>query len=171
MKQARWKPLQFTSRGPSLSHLCFADDLVLFGEASTAQLDVMMSVLHSFCDASGEKISLSKSKILVSSNIDHSRAMNLSNHCGIPLTNDFGKYLGVPMIHGRVTKSTYSSLLSRAQARFLSWVNQFLSMAGRITLIQSVLSALPVYLMQSTFLPESTVTGLDKLMRQFLWGQ
>ncbi|OMO56447.1 hypothetical protein COLO4_35642 [Corchorus olitorius] len=99
--------------------LASQDDLVLFGEASTEQLDVMMGVLNSFCDASGEKISLAKSKILVSSNIDHGRAMDLSSYCGIPLTDDFGKYLGAPMIQGRVTKATYNALVSRAQSRLL----------------------------------------------------
>lgn len=34
------------------------------------------------------------------------------NHCGITLTDDFGKYLGAPMIHGRVTKKTYGDILS-----------------------------------------------------------
>lgn len=97
--------------------------------------------------------------------------MSLSNHCGIPLTDDFGKYLFAPMIHGRVTKVTYGAIISRAQSRLLSWGNQFLSMAGRITLIQSLLSALPTYLMQTTFLPDHIVNKLEKLIRRFLWGE
>ncbi|OMO83955.1 reverse transcriptase [Corchorus olitorius] len=94
----RWKSLQITQRGPSLSHVCFADDLVLFGEASFTQLDLMMKVLNDFCEASGEKVSLAKSKLLVSSDISHPIAMALSNHCGIALTEDFGKYLGVTVV-------------------------------------------------------------------------
>lgn len=160
-----------TNGGPFLSHVCFADDLVLFGEASNTQLDVMMGVLNRFCEASGEKISLAKSKILVSSNIEHNRAMSLSTHCGIPLMDDFGKYLGAPMIDGRVNKATYGAIISKAQSRLLAWGNQFLSMAGRITLIQSVLSALPTYLMQTTLLPDYTVSELEKVIRRFLWGE
>lgn len=65
---------------------------------------------------------------------------------------------------------TYGDILSKAQARLLSWGNQHLSMAERVVLIQSVLSALPSYLMQRTYLPNHVVTELEKLMRQFLWG-
>lgn len=104
VRRNRWNPLKFTQRGPYLSHLCFADDLVLFVEASEQELYVMMEVLNNFCEASSEKINLTKSKLLVSSNIDHHQALALSNHCGISLTTDFGKYLGAPMIHGRVTR-------------------------------------------------------------------
>ncbi|OMP12579.1 RNA binding / RNA-directed DNA polymerase [Corchorus olitorius] len=41
----RRKPLKITQCGPSISHLCFADDSLLFGEATTSQLDIMMTVM------------------------------------------------------------------------------------------------------------------------------
>lgn len=144
---------------------------MLFGEASERQLTTMMSVLNQFCDASGEKISLSKSKMLVSSNVDHNKALSLSHFCQIPLTKDFGKYLGAPMIHGRITRQTYTDLLSKMQARLSAWENKHLSMAGRVTLAQSVLSALPNYLMQTLFLPEHVVNSIDKMIRRFVWGE
>lgn len=56
----RRKPLKITQCGPSISHLCFADDSLLFGEATTSQLDIMMTVMNKFCEAYGEKISLPK---------------------------------------------------------------------------------------------------------------
>lgn len=50
----------------------------------------MIGILNSFYEAYGEKISLAKSKMLVSANVDQGDAQALSNHCGIALTNDFG---------------------------------------------------------------------------------
>ena len=32
----RWKPIRMSCGGPMLSHICFADDLILFAEASVA---------------------------------------------------------------------------------------------------------------------------------------
>lgn len=92
----------------------------------------------------------------------------MSSFCNIPLTKDLGKY---PMIHGRVTKQTYKDLISRMQARFAAWENKFLSMAGRVVLVQSVLSSIPNYLMQTVFLPENVVNELNKMIRSFLWGE
>ncbi|CAL2267138.1 unnamed protein product [Prunus armeniaca] len=43
-------------------------------------------------------------------------------------------------------------------------------MAGRLTLLQSVTSAIPIYSMQSAKLPVSICQKLDQLNRNFLWG-
>lgn len=71
------------------------------------------------------------------------------------------------MINGRVTKNTYGTLLSNTQARFNSWANKHLSMAGRVTLINSVLSAMPSYLMQTTMLPDNVIKEFEKFTRDF----
>ncbi|XVF01987.1 hypothetical protein REPUB_Repub04eG0137300 [Reevesia pubescens] len=113
VKNGHWKPFMVTRQGPGLSHICFADDMMLFGKATSAQVDIMMKVLNHFCEALGEKVSTSKSRMLVSSNMTHDQAMSLSNKCNIPLTKDFGKYLGAPMIHGRVTRKTYWDIISK----------------------------------------------------------
>ena len=41
----------------------------------------------------------------------------LSARCQIPLTADLGKYLGVPLIHKRVSKTTYYHILEKVQDR------------------------------------------------------
>ena len=48
-----WKPITLSRGGPSLSHVCFADDLILFAEASLSQIRVVRKVLERFCEASG----------------------------------------------------------------------------------------------------------------------
>lgn len=48
-----WKPIRLSSNGPQLSHICFADDLILFAEASVGQITVIRRVLERFCTASG----------------------------------------------------------------------------------------------------------------------
>ncbi|XP_004306074.1 PREDICTED: putative ribonuclease H protein At1g65750-like [Fragaria vesca subsp. vesca] len=90
--------------------------------------------------------------------------------CGSPLTNDLGKYLGMPLIHSRVNKHTYDGIFDQVQSRLSSWKSKVLSMAGRLTLIQSVSSAIPNYAMQTAKFPVSLCENLDKLNRNFLWG-
>lgn len=40
--------------------------------------------------------------------MDENLAMSLPNVSGIQLTNNLGMYLGVPSIHGRVTKDLFA---------------------------------------------------------------
>ncbi|XP_031131957.1 uncharacterized protein LOC116033348 [Ipomoea triloba] len=56
-----WKGVQLAPGCPILSHLCFADDMVLFAEASIDQIAVIQDCLSRFCAASGQRISYEKS--------------------------------------------------------------------------------------------------------------
>lgn len=63
-----WKLVALRRGGPQLSHLFFADDLVLFGEASVENAMVMKGVLDQFCSFSGHRVNVSKSMIHFSMN-------------------------------------------------------------------------------------------------------
>ncbi|KAK3193440.1 hypothetical protein Dsin_024750 [Dipteronia sinensis] len=65
---------------------------------------------------------------------------------------------------------SFSDLSGQEQQRLATWKSATLSLAGRITLIKSVASAIPVYAMQSVKLPIEVCNKLDKLNREFLWG-
>lgn len=153
-----------------ISHLFFADDLVLFSEATEEQIHVIRDCLDSFSRASGQKVSFSKSHISFSNNVKEDVACMIASIAGIRYTKDMGKYLGVPSIHGRVTNSLFDSLLDRMNNRLEGWRTKFLTLAGRQVLAQSVLSSIPYYAMQTTLLPEGVCEAIDKKIRSFIWG-
>lgn len=109
----RWKPFRFRCIGPALSHLFFADDLILFSEASLDQMQEIREVMESFCKVSGHRINLAKSKMFCSRNVHFHRATELSEQLGVGLAGDLGKYLGVPLIHSKVTVNTFSPLVQK----------------------------------------------------------
>ncbi len=43
-------------------------------------------------------------------------------------------------------------------------------MMGRVTLLRSVLSSIPVYLLSNTLVPVSVLRKLERLFRTFIWG-
>ena len=85
-------------------------------------------------------------------------------------TGDLGRYLGVPTINGRVTNATYKQVVDRVEQRLAGWKMKCLSLAGRITLIQSVVSAIPAYTMQTVKLPRATCDVLDRKYDDFYGG-
>ncbi|CAL8168851.1 unnamed protein product [Prunus armeniaca] len=170
VRMGKWRPVKSSQAGPAVSHLFFADDLVLFAEATSNQARVLKNCLEVFCQASGQTVNFDKSAIFCSPNTCKEIAKEISCICGSPLTEDLGRYLGMPLLHSRIDKRTYSSLIDKVHKRLAAWKGKFLSLAGRATLIQSVTSAVPVYAMQTAKLPTSVCDALDKLNRNFFWG-
>ncbi|CAN1201040.1 Putative ribonuclease H protein At1g65750 [Linum perenne] len=89
---------------------------------------------------------------------------------GFPLTRNLGRYLGVPVLHGRTSAQTYHGIVKRIDQKLTGWKAKSLSLAGRVTLAQAVLAAIPAYVMQSTILPATTCELIDKKIRDFVWG-
>lgn len=90
--------------------------------------------------------------------------------CGSNLTNNLGKYLGIPLIHSRVTKHTYAPIIDRVQSKLARWNSNTLNLAGRLTLLQYVTSIIYIYVIQIAKLSTSVYNSFDKLNRNFLWG-
>lgn len=63
-----WKPLQASKGGPRVSHLMFADDILLFSETLMEEVDCIQEGLRMFCRASGQSINFYKSSIYFSPN-------------------------------------------------------------------------------------------------------
>ncbi|KAL5772200.1 hypothetical protein ACOSQ2_012124 [Xanthoceras sorbifolium] len=95
-----WKPIMVTRGGPLISHLFFVDDLILFGHAFVQQAMIMKKCLDTFCSCSGQEVSFAKSRVFCSRMVRAGFAKQLAGICGSPITNDLGKYLGVPLLHG-----------------------------------------------------------------------
>ncbi|CAN1802340.1 hypothetical protein LINPERHAP1_LOCUS23328 [Linum perenne] len=70
---------------------------------------------------------------------------------GFGETTYLGRYLGVPILHGKASKDTYAYILKRMRRKLEGWKCNTLSLAGRVTLALSVLNSIPSYEMQHRF--------------------
>ena len=156
--------------GPPLSHLFFADDLIIFAEARLDQVQVINECLSNFCAASGQKVNTSKTRVFFSHNINHNIKSQLSQSLGFDMSTDLGRYLGVPLHHERVTKGLYQFIVDKVRKRLANWKCNSLSLAGRNTLINSVVMAIPNHVMQTSLIPVSCCDEIEKSARDFLWG-
>jgi hypothetical protein len=54
---------------------------------------------------------MAKTKIFFSKNVSQALTNNISRNNDFKTTKDLGKYLGVPLLHQRVTKQTYKYII------------------------------------------------------------
>lgn len=166
----RWKLIRASRDGPLLSNLFFADDIILFAEASIDQAHVIHDCLDKFCRASGQKVSFPKSCVYFSKKINDDLQVEISNALCMKATNDLGMYLGMPTLTSRVTKDTFSHLCEKIDGRLAGWKTTYLSLAGRITLAKSTVSTMAYYSMQTAKIPRSICDDIDRKTRRFIWG-
>nr|KYP38810.1 Transposon TX1 uncharacterized [Cajanus cajan] len=60
-----WKPIKLSKKGPPLSYLAFADDLILFSEATLDQAEIINTCMDLFCKSSGMKVSQEKTSLFL----------------------------------------------------------------------------------------------------------
>ncbi|GAU12283.1 hypothetical protein TSUD_141910 [Trifolium subterraneum] len=162
-------PVRLSRNGPPLSHLFFADDVLLFAKATKSQALNIASTLKSFADYSGLQVNVSKSKVFFSSNIRRGKISSIVTSTGINRTLSLEKYLGFPMMHGRLQRRDFEFLEEKISKSLASWKHNLLNKAGRMTLVKSVLNSIPNYYMQIAWLPQSTCDFIDRMARNFLW--
>ncbi|XP_039682896.1 uncharacterized protein [Medicago truncatula] len=100
--------IQICINAPVVSHLLFADDCFLFFKADENQANVMKQILLKYEEASGQAISLPKSEIFYSKNVEQPLQQVITSILGVRTVLGTGKYLGLPSMVGRSKKATFS---------------------------------------------------------------
>ena len=130
-----WCPVKASQRGPTFSHLMFADDIMLFTKADGVNYSAIRDVLDDFCAISGQTVSDSKSKVYFSPNVDRDTRESLCDILGFASTSTFGKYLGFRLKHPGSSSQEYNFILDRVKQELSGWKANMLSQAGRSVLI------------------------------------
>lgn len=113
----------------------FTDDLVIFNKATIEQAYLLKRLLQHFCVLSSHKVSARKSNMFFSNGVVKDLRTQISQIFCFLIVSNFGTYLGVPLLHERMTKSTMSFVVNRVRHKLQSWDARKLSIAGRVTLV------------------------------------
>ena len=104
-------------------------------------------------------------------NVDPSTIANISQILGFDGFDTWDKveYLVLPLTLGQNNPSLWLEIISKLKAKIASWGGHWLMKAGKLVLIKSTLSALPIYQSSLLLAPKAIMDQISKLIRDFLW--
>jgi mannosylglycoprotein endo-beta-mannosidase len=147
----------------------YADDAALFVRPTVTDVNNVKELLNAFGDATGLKTNLQKSQMFpIRCTVEEVEPLidTLQAAQGLfPCT-----YLGLPLHIGKIRRADEQVLIDKIGARLPGWKGRSLTRAGRLTLINSVLSSVPVYHMTSFTLSKWAIKRIDRIRRNFLWA-
>ena len=128
---------------PSISHLLFADDSLVFCQAKQEEVQVTSDVLDLYAMASGQCINFEKSYVYFSSNTSRVQKDSIKNVLRVREVEKFESYLGLPTLIGRSKYQAFSFLKERVWKKIQGWKGKLLSKAGKEVLIKAVAQSIP----------------------------
>lgn len=151
-----------------LTHLSFADDLLIFIDGSISSVQNVLQVLRDFELHSGLAVSFQKTSFYASGlseqETDEIQASTGMNQGSLPF-----RYLGVPLNSRKLSLPNCQPLLQQIKNRFSSWSVKSLSFAGRQLLIKTVIAGINTFWCSAFILPKACIDKINSMCNQFLW--
>ena len=154
--------------GLCISHLLFADDTILFCDATREQFLYIRMVMIFFEAITGLKINIGKSEIVpvgVVGNLTTLASVLGCNVGRLPMTS-----LGMPLGAHFKDPSIWNPIIEKMEKKLSGWKCLYLSKGGRLTLLKSTLSSLPTYFLSLFSIPQAVADRLERIQINFLWG-
>ncbi|GFS31042.1 hypothetical protein Acr_00g0015330 [Actinidia rufa] len=155
--------------GLKITHLTYADDLILLSRGDPTSVSLIMGKLNHFGDCSGLKISISKSS-LFPVGINSRDLEAIKEITGFAQGVFSFKYLGISVAASRLTIAQFSPLNDKVSDCISVWAGTSLSYTGRTELIKSVLQAVECYWLSILPIPVGVRKKITQLCRNFLWN-
>ncbi|GKA02292.1 RNA-directed DNA polymerase, eukaryota, reverse transcriptase zinc-binding domain protein [Tanacetum coccineum] len=150
----------------TISHLFYADDVVFVGEWNDKNIHTLLNVLKCFFLASGLKINLNKIK-LMGIGVNKSVVESAANLIGCSILYSPFNYLGVKVGANMSRISSWDDVVAKVSSRLSKWKIKTLSIGGRLTLLKSVLTSIPLYHMSIYKVPMGVLKKLESIRRNF----
>ena len=150
-----------------VSHLLFADDIILFCDVEVEQILHVQMLLLCFQAVTSLKVNVLKSEMIPIREVNnvHVLAEILGRRIGtLPMT-----YLGMLLGASHKSPTIWNPILEKIKRKLAGWKKMYLSKGGKLTLLKSTLSSLPTYYLSLFTIPSHVANKIEKMQRDFLW--
>lgn len=153
-------------RNSIISHLVFADDLMIFFDGKISSIQKIASVLDNFRAISG--LSMNRDKFILFFAGLSQYEIHLYPSFGYQMGYFPVRYLGLPLLHRKLRKVDYSPLTDKVRDKFTSWSSKLPSFAGRLQLISYVIYSMVNFWSSAFALPKGCLSHSQFMCNSFL---
>ena len=127
-----------SKRSPSLTHILFADDSLLFSRSKVEECQNILEILHIYERSSGQQINKAKTPIFFSKSTSEEEKLLIKDTLGVVEIQNYEVYLGLPSLVGKNKKASFNYIKEQVWRKLQGWEEKLLSQAGREVLIKAV---------------------------------
>lgn len=150
----------------NITNCHYADDTIFFLEAQPDIIEAAWWTMQAFEAISGIKVNLEKTEMYAinTNHLDQLASVFKCKTATFPI-----KYLGLPLHDKKLSVKDWNFLIDKIEKKLQNWKGQLLSIGGRQTLLNYVLSAVPLYALSLYRVPLTVLKDIDKIRCRFLW--
>ncbi|KAI0519364.1 hypothetical protein KFK09_006808 [Dendrobium nobile] len=150
-----------------LTHLLYADDVLIFGEASNENCQILVSVINDFANSSGLVINHDKSCIMFPKHV--SNQLEVCQLLSIHTIVSKITYLGIPLSFYRLNVADFLPLLDSINKKLNGWKANLLSLAGRLQYLKFTIQNTIAYWIRGSIIPKTVHKVFKKVSSRFLF--
>lgn len=139
---------------------------MILGKGQLKEAKEIKNILQSYGVDLAEMVNKEKQEIFFF-NIEAQEEYKIDSYLGYKIGHLPISYLGMPLDKGIKTNKLWDPLIEKVRKKLSSWKTLWLTGAGRLTLIKTILVAMPIYLLSCIPLPKGAYKKLTQIIRDF----
>ncbi|KAI0496397.1 hypothetical protein KFK09_022713 [Dendrobium nobile] len=118
--------VKVVASAPKISHLLYADDVLMFLEAKIVFVTKLKRIILDYCKWTGQTVNLNKSSLIFGNSVGRAKRRKFSKILRYKEVNEL-KYLGIKFCLRRLVTNDYLFILEKAASKINGWGNKFFS--------------------------------------------
>lgn len=152
-----------------ITHLSFADDLLLFARGDLPSVTLIQQCFSEFSTTSSLQENMDKSSVYFGGMAQKEREQIL-HKLGFGQGELPFKYLGIPLSTKKLSLMQWQPLIDKMVPRISNWTSKKLSYARRIQLVKTVMFGIQAYWAQFFLIPAKIMKAIEEYYRSYIWS-